>query len=121
MTRTRFAAVITHSVYATLISGFWLYGIDSNWFTSPWQTSGAGVGFGIGGVFALVGMTTGFMNRNNNLKLARLGAQIQGAPTPEQAAALGAIQQQQGWVVPVNSWSLLLAALFMAVARYLVF
>jgi hypothetical protein len=68
-----------------------------------------------------VGLITGIMNGNNNRKLGQLGAQIQGNPTPEQAAALGAVQKQQAWVVPVNTYSLLLAALFMAIARYLSF
>jgi uncharacterized membrane protein len=120
MAKTRFSLVITISAYATVIAGFWLYGIDSHWFTSPWQSSGAGMGFGIGALFGLMGLITGFMNGGNNRKLAQLGAQIQGKPTPEQAAALGAIQKQQGWVVPVNTYSLLLAAFFMAIARYLV-
>jgi uncharacterized membrane protein len=121
MARTRFTTAMNVSVIATIVAGFWLYGIDSQWFTSPWMSSSVGTGFGIGALFALVGMATGFMNGANNRKLAQLGAQIQGKPTAEQAVQLGAIQKQQGWVVPVNTWSLLLAALFMAVARYLVF
>lgn len=121
MTKTRFSALITGSAHATVIAGFWLYGIDSNWFTSAWQSSGPGMGYGIGAVFALVGLVTGLMNGSNSRKLARFGAQIQGAPTPEQAAALAALQKKQGWVVPVNTWSLVLAAFFMAIARYLSF
>jgi uncharacterized membrane protein len=119
--KTRFTTVMTASAYATVIAGFWLYGIDSDWFSSPWLSSGAGRGFGIGAGFALVGLVTGIMNGNNNKKLGQLGAQIQGKPTPEQMAALGAVQKQQGWVVPVNTYSLLLALFFMAIARYLSF
>lgn len=119
--QTRFSQVMGVSVWVTLIAGFWLYGIDSNWFRSAWMMSTAGIGFGIGALFAILGMVTGFMNGNNVRKLGALGAQIQGKPTPEQAAQLGAIARQQGWVVPVNSWSLLLAAILMAVSRYLVF
>lgn len=121
MTKTRFSALITGSAHATVIAGFWLYGIDSTWFTSPWQSSGPGIGFGIGAVFGLVGLVAGLMNGGNVKKLAALSAQVQGTPTPEQAAALAAIQKQQGWVVPVNTWSLVLAAFFMAIARYLSF
>lgn len=119
--KTRFSAVMAGSAYATVIAGFLLYGIDSAWFSSPWVNSGAGKGFGIGAGFALVSLITGIMNGNNNRKLASLGAQVQGKPTPDQIAALGAVQKQQGWVVPVNTYSLLLAAFFMAIARYLVF
>lgn len=119
--KTSFSRVLMISSIATVIAGFWLYGIDSAWFTSPWVSSGAGTGFGIGAGFALVGLVTGIMNGNNIRKLARLGAQAQGKPTPEQVSAIGAVQKQQGWVVPVNTYSLLLAVFFMAVARYLSF
>jgi uncharacterized membrane protein len=121
MGKTRFTAIMTHAAFATIIAGFWLYGIDSNWFTSDWQSSGPGIGFGIGALFALIGLFTGIMNGNNNKAMGRLGAAIQGKPTPEQAAKLGAIQKQQGWVVPVNTYSLILAVILMAVARYLRF
>jgi uncharacterized membrane protein len=121
MGKTRFSMLMTIAAYSTVIAGFLLYGVDSQWFTSQWLSSSTAVGFGIGAMFALVGLATGIMNGMNNTKLARLGAQIQGKPTPEQAAALGAIMKQQGWVVPVNTWSLILAVFFMAIARYLVF
>lgn len=121
MARTKFVLAMNISVYATMIAGFLLYGIDSQWFQSAWMQSSAGTGFGIGAGFAVIGMVLGIMNGNNNKKLAQIGSQIQGKPTPEQMAQLGAIQKQQAWVVPVNTWSLLLSLLFMAVARYLVF
>jgi hypothetical protein len=113
--------MMTYSAISSVVAGFILYGIDSNWFTSAWQSSGPGIGFGVGALFALIGLVTGIMNGNNNKAMGRLGAQIQGKPTPEQAAKLAAIQKQQGWVVPVNTYSLLLALLLMAIARYLRF
>jgi uncharacterized membrane protein len=119
--KTGFSSMMMYSGIASIVAGFILYGIDSNWFTSAWQSSGPGIGFGIGALFALIGMVTGIMNGNNNRAMGQLGAQIQGPPTPEQAARLRAIQRQQVWVVPVNSYSLLLAVLFMAIARYLRF
>lgn len=121
MARTRFTMAMNISVFSTLIAGFWLYGIDSRWFSSPWMHSSVGIGFGVGSLFAVVGFITGMMNGSNNRKMAQLGAQIDGKPTPEQAAAMGAIQKQQAWVVPVNSYTLLIAALLMAISRYLVF
>jgi len=119
--KTKFTMTMNIAVIASALSGLWLYGIDSTWFTSQWMHSGAGTGFTIGAIFGLVGFITGFMNGANIRKIAKLGAQIQGKPTPEQVAAMGAIQKQQAWVIPTNSYSLLLAALFMAIARYLVF
>ncbi len=121
MNRTRFTAVMTAGALVTVIAGFLLYGIDSAWFSSAWQSSGPGIGFAIGAFFALIGLVTGIMNGNNNRAMGRIGAQIQGKPTDEQAARLAAIRKQQAWVVPVNSYSLLLAVFFMAIARYLRF
>lgn len=121
MGKTRFSTMMMYSGLSSIVAGFILYGIDSNWFTSAWQSSGPGIGFGIGALFALIGMVTGIMNGNNNKAMGQLGVQIQGKPTPEQAAKLAAIQKQQGWVVPVNTYSLLLALLLMAIARYLRF
>ena len=121
MGRTQFSQFMMYSGIASIVAGFILYGIDSSWFTSEWQSSGPGIGFGIGALFALIGMVTGIMNGSNNRKMGSLGAQIQGKPTPEQAAQLGAIQKQQAWVVPVNTYSLLLSLALMAVARYLRF
>ena len=121
MTKTRFVMVMNVSVFGSALSGLWLYGIDSRWFSSPWMHSSTGVGFAVGPIFGLIGFITGLMNGGNNRKLAQLGAQIQGKPTPEQAAQLGAVMKQQAWVVPVNTWTLLIAALLMATARYLVF
>lgn len=121
MGKTRFSTFMTTNAFLSVIAGFILYGIDSNWFTSAWQSSGPGIGFAIGALFALVGLVTGIMNGNNNRAMGRLGAQIQGKPTVEQAAQLGMIRKQQTWVIPVNTWSLLLAVVFMAIARYLRF
>ena len=121
MANTRITTVFTVSAYAAVIAGAWLYGIDSNWFSSPWMHSGAGIGFGVGAGFALIGLVTGMMNGSNNQKMAKLGAQIKGQPTPEQMAAIGAIQKQQSWIVPVNTYSLLLAVFFMATSRYFSF
>ena len=121
MAKTRFVMVMNISVYSSVITGVWLYGKDSQWFTSPWMSSGAGIGFTMGALFGLVGLITGAMNGGNNQKLAKLGAQIQGKQTPEQAAQLGTIAKQQAWVVPVNSFTLLTAAFFMAISRYLMF
>lgn len=121
MGRTQFSQFMMYSGITSIVAGFILYGIDSNWFTSAWQSSGPGIGFGLGALLALIGMVTGIMNGNNNRKMGSLGAQIQGKPTPEQAAQLAAIQKQQAWVVPVNTYSLLLVLALMATARYLRF
>jgi uncharacterized membrane protein len=119
--KTRFTTVMTGAAMTAVTAGLILYIIDSAWFTSAWERSGPGIGFGIGALFGLIGLVTGVMNGNNIKAMGALGAQIQGQPTSEQAAKLAAIQNQQSWVIPVNTYSLLVAVTLMAVARYLHF
>jgi len=121
MTRTRFTAVVTVSAILTVLAGASLYWIDSGGLTSAWMHSGAGLGFGIGAFFGLIGFVFGMQVGNTNGALAKLGAQIQGKPTPEQMAQIGALRKRLSIVSPINAYSLILAALFMAIARYLQF
>ena len=121
MTQTRFTAIMTTSAILTVLAGFTLYWIDSDGLSSAWMHSGAGLGFGIGAFFALIGFIFGMMVGNTNGALAKLGMQIQGKPTPEQMAQIGALRKRLSVVSPINAYSLLIAALFMAIARYLHF
>ena len=121
MTQTRFTAVVTVSAILTVLAGASLYWIDSGGLTSAWMHSGAGLGFGIGAFFALIGFIFGMMVGNTNGALAKLGAQIQGKPTPEQMAQIGALRKRLSVVSPINAYSLILALLFMAIARYIHF
>jgi uncharacterized membrane protein len=111
---------MTAAAIATVLAGAALYWIDSDGFTSGWLDSGPGIGFGIGAFFALIGLGAGMLVGRNATALGRLGAQVQGKPTPEQLQKLQAIQKQQSIVGPLNVYSLILAAVFMAIARYLV-
>jgi len=104
-----------------VLAGASLYWIDSGGLTSAWMHSGAGLGFGIGAFFGLIGFVFGMQVGNTNGALAKLGAQIQGKPTPEQMAQIGALRKRLSIVSPINAYSLILAALFMAIARYLQF
>jgi uncharacterized membrane protein len=121
VTKAGLSARMIGAAYATVLAGIALYWIDSDGFTSAWLNSGAGRGFGIGAFFALVGLIAGIMVGRNTKALGQLGTQIQGKPTPEQLQKLQAIQKQQAIIGPLNAYSLILAATFMAVARYLVF
>jgi len=121
MTQTRFTAVVTVSAILTVLAGFVLYWIDSGGLTSAWMHSGAGLGFGIGAFFGLIGFVFGMMVGNSNGALAKLGTQIQGKPTPEQMSQIGALRKRLSVVSPINAYSLILALLFMAIARYLHF
>jgi len=121
ITQTRFTAVITVAAILTVLAGASLYWIDSGGLTSAWMHSGVGLGFGIGAFFGLIGFIFGMMVGNTNGALAKLGMQIQGKPTPEQMAQIGALRKRLSVVSPINAYSLLIATLLMAIARYLHF
>ena len=121
MTQTRFTAVVTVSAILTVLAGASMYWIDSGGLTSDWMHSGAGLGFGIGAFFGLIGFVFGMIVGNTNGALAKVGAQIQGKPTPEQMAQIGALRKRLSVVSPINAYSLIIATLLMAIARYLHF
>ena len=142
MTQTRFTAIMTASAILTVLAGFILYWIDSDGFSSAWMLSGAGLGFGAGAFFGLIGLVFGLMVGNTNGAgaffgliglvfglmvgntngaLAKLGSQIQGKPTPEQMAQIGSLRKRLAVVSPINAYALIIATLLMAIARYLRF
>jgi len=121
MAQTRFTAIMTISAVLTVLAGASLYWIDSDGLSSAWMHSGAGLGFGLGAFFALIGFIFGMMVGNTNGALAKLGMKIQGKPTPEQLTQIGALRKRLSVVSPINAYSLLIATLFMAIARYVHF
>lgn len=121
MGRTRLSTMMSAAGGSAVLAGILLYLIDSGGFTSAWMRSGAGIGFGIGGVFGLIGFVFGIMIGRNNTALGKLGAQIQGQPTPEQLVQIAAIRKNLSVVTPINTWALILSTLFMASARYFFF
>ena len=75
----------------------------------------------MGALFALIGLVFGAMVGSTNGALAKLGSQIQGKPSPEQMAQIGALRKRLALISPINAYSLLIATLLMATARYLHF
>ena len=112
---------MTVAALSTVLAGSWLYWIDSNGFTSAWMKSGAGTGFTIGAVFGLIAFVFGAIFGSSNAKLGELGAQIKGKPTDEQLAQIQALQKRIKTVSPIHIFGMILAMIFMATARYLVF
>ena len=106
----------------TILSGFSLYWIDSAGFSSAWLGSGPGRVFGLGGVMALVAMILGMgVNAPTARRLTTLAGAIGAAgrkPTPEEAAQIGRLQGRLNKATAVAAILLVLAALAMAVARY---
>ena len=121
MNNLKFSSRMAAASGATILAGVILYWIDSQGFTSPWMTSGAGRGFGIGAAFALIGFVYGILIGRTTKTMAQLGAQMQGNPSSAQLAQLQTIRKQQATYSTISTVTLLLAVIFMAIARYLQF
>ena len=121
MNRVRMHRFMTAAALSTVLAGTLLYWIDSDGFTSAWVQSGSGIGFGIGAVFGLIAFVSGAIFGGNNAKLAQIGAQIQGKPTELQLAEIQSVQKRIQISSPIHVVCMILAMLFMATARYLVF
>jgi uncharacterized membrane protein len=121
MNTVRMHKFMTVAALATVLAGVWLYWIDSNGFSSAWMTSGAGIGFGIGAVFGLIAFVFGAIFGSSNAKLGEVGAQVKGKPTAEQLAQIHALQKRIKTVSPIHVFSMILAMIFMATARYFTF
>lgn len=115
--KTRFSAYMMVTGLTTVIAGSILYGIDSNWFQSSWMMTATGSVFGIGAAFGIAAFVFGVMLGNTNAALATLGAQIQGKPSAEQAAALQALLKRQKMSSQGNMICMLISIVCMASAR----
>jgi len=121
VTRTRLTATISAAAGLTVLAGGALYWIDSQGLTSLWTRSGPGTGFGLGALFALVGLVFGLMVGRNMSTLVAVGSQITGKPTPDQLSKIQAAQGQLAYAGPATTVSLVLALLCMPTARYWLF
>jgi hypothetical protein len=119
--RSGFSNSILRAAMGTAIAGAWLYWIDSSGFQSEWMKSSAGIGFSIGGFFGAVALVFGIIVNRTFAALGGLGAQIQGQPTAEQIAQIQKLQKRSGTAMRHTVYALLGSAVFMALARFLVF
>jgi uncharacterized membrane protein len=119
MNELKFSTRMSIAAGLTILAGFILYWIDSQGFTSAWMSSDAGRGFGIGAGFALIGFVFGMMIGRTTKAMAQLGAQIQGKPSQNQMEQLQSLRKRQTTVSAISAAALVLATIFMAVARYL--
>jgi uncharacterized membrane protein len=118
ITKGRMTVRITIAAILTVLAGGILYWIDSGGLTSAWTTSPAGLGFGIGALFALIGLGTGLMVGRNASKLGRIAAAAKGKPSPEQITEMQAAQKQMGTASRLSTFALIIALACMATARY---
>ena len=121
MNNMKFSNRIATAAGLSILAGTALFWIDSNGFTSPWMSSGAGRGFGIGAAFAVVGFVFGIFIGRTTIAMAQLGAQFQGKPSPEQMAQIQALRKKQATHSTIAATSLIISVIFMSVARYFVF
>ncbi|MCB2178790.1 hypothetical protein KQH61_05200 [bacterium] len=124
MQRTAFNKAILVSASASVFAGIVLYLIDSNFLRNLWMHSGPGIGFGVGGIFGLLGFMIGLAQNRRSHELAQLGRIIQsqgGPPNQDQREKLTRLQAKLKTGGLWNAIFLLLAAILMSTARFLVF
>ena len=122
MTRARkMPVIIMVSAVLTIAAGVWLYWRDTGGFEPDIITTGPGIGFGIGGLAAIVAFVVGLvMVRPRVERMGELaGAMASGTPTPEQGQEMGALQQSLRSISVFNEGLLLIAVIAMASARFL--
>lgn len=109
---------LTAAAILTVLAGAALCWIDSGGLTWAWTFSAAGWGFGIGALFALVGMGTGMLVGRNASRLGGIAAGAQGKPSPQQLADMQSAQKQMELASNVSTAALVIALVCMATARY---
>ena len=119
--KTKFVTVMTTMAALTVLAGAGLYWLDSDGLTSAWMKSNSGIGFTIGSVFGLIAFIFGVQFGQLNKKLATIGSQVQGKPTPEQFAEIQSIQKRIAFAARFHVPAIILAILFMSASRYLIF
>jgi uncharacterized membrane protein len=121
MTRARFSTVMTVAGILTVLAGYSMYWLDSDGFSSAWTHSGPGIGFAVGGAAGLLGLIFRMLANRNMTALSRLAAESKGQPDNEKSQKLASLQRNQARLDTLNTWALIIAVVFMATARYLVF
>jgi len=102
----------------TVLAGLILYGLDAR-AGATWLRSSFAVGLGIGAAFAIIGLIFGMMIGRTTKAMAQLGASFQGGPTTAQMTEMQEIQKKQATYSMISASALVLATIFMAIARYL--
>ena len=111
--RARLATTMTIAGILNVLAGYAMYWLDSDGFRSAWMHSGPGIGFAIGGAFGLIGLILRVLaNRNMKMLSNRRN---------EPSQSLDALERRLARLDVFNVWALIIAVLFMATARYLVF
>jgi uncharacterized membrane protein len=118
MNNLKFSNRMSAAAGSTILAGLILFGLDAR-AGATWLRSSFAMGLSIGAVFAVVGFISGIMIGRTTKEMAQLGAQMQERPTPDQLTQMQVIRKRQATFSTISATTLLLAVVFMAIARYL--
>lgn len=118
MNNLKFSSRMAAASGLTVLAGAILFGLDAR-AGAAWARSSFAIGLSIGAGFALIGFVLGILVGRSSQAMAQLGAQFPGKPTAEQLAQMQTIQKQQATYSTLSTVTLVLAVVFMAIARYL--
>lgn len=123
--RRRFVDIVFIDALFTVVAGAFLYWHDWHLYPSfgEWIDSSFGASLTVGGLLAIAGLgVAAAITRPTIKRLVALGKQVgesDGAPTPETAARIGALQHRLMVAERLSFSLVLLAVVAMASARYL--
>ncbi len=121
--RSGLTAWMTAASAACLLAGLALYAPISGRFDRDWLRSTRGMVLSLGALVGVLAALEGLMVLGPTARrLGAVGREIEaagGPPTPAQAAELGRLQDKLGRTGTRAAWMLGIAALLMAVARYI--
>ncbi len=120
--RRRLPVFLGVAMLLTVLSGFTLYARAAAATHGMWASSGPGIGYGIGGLAAIVAALVGLIvNAPAARRMAAVGARVGngGGPSPEQQAEIVKLQARLAVATRIVAGLLLIAAGAMAIARYL--
>lgn len=125
LTKTRFIPYFPALGGLTVLTGillFWRDGVNTQGGAAAFGASGMGITLSIGGLAGLIALLFGGLvvgrAAGQASKILRTVEGSGGQPSPEQGAALAALQAKIGWGSRIVLPILIIAAIAMAVARY---
>ncbi len=118
MNNLKFSNRMAAASGSAILAGIILFALDAR-AGAAWARSHFATGLSIGAGFAIIGFILGILVGRASKTMAQLGAQSQGKPSSEQRTQMQAIQKQQATYSMLSTVALVLAVVFMAIARYL--
>ena len=118
MNNLKFSNRMAAASGSAVLAGVILFGLDAR-AGAAWARSSFAIGLSIGAGFALIGFVLGMLVGRASKTMAQLGAQFQGKPNSEQLSRMQVIQKQQATYSTLSTVTLILAVVFMAIARYM--